>query len=155
DGERPAGFSSEMAVSRYYSVTQLDDDTAIVVGDRRSFWMKRRPEGGFALEKPSKARGNLWQGCVMGRAVVFTRKHHFFRIERLPEGSTFPERFTDFEAPDPPGMIELDFAEPSCDPGSERVFATELVNGGIRELSLRDGSQRRFEVGGFNLQYMR
>jgi hypothetical protein len=153
DGARPEGFSPEMAVSRYYSVTPVDDDLAIVVGDRRSFWMTRRPGGGFALEQPSRARGNLWQGCVTGRTVHFTKKQHVFVVERGEGGA--PERFTDLRLPDPPGVTELDLAEPACDPAHERVFVTEVNNGGIRAISLRDGSQRRFEAGGFNLQYMR
>jgi len=117
--------------------------------------MRRQPDGGFALESPSAARGNLWQGCVAGRAVHFVKNRHFFRVERLPEGSSPPERFTDLPAPDPPGVVELDLAEPVCDPAHERLFATEVNSGGIREISLRDGTQRRTEVGGFNLQYMR
>jgi hypothetical protein len=155
DGRRPAGFTADMALSRYYSVTPLDDDLAIVVGDRRAYWMRRRAGGAFALESPSAVRGNLWQGCVAGRAVHFVKNHHFFRLERLPEGSEAVERVTDFAVPDPPGVFEMDLAEPSCDPAHDRVFATEVNGGGIRELHLGDGSQIRTEVGGFNLQYMR
>jgi hypothetical protein len=155
DGRRPAGFTPDMALSRYYSVTPLDDDLAIVVGDRRAYWMRRQAGGAFALESPSGVRGNLWQGCVAGRAVHFVKNHHFFRVERLLEGAGTVERVTDFSAPDPPGVVELDLAEPSCDPAHDRLFATEVNSGGIRELHLRDGSQTRTEVGGFNLQYMR
>lgn len=149
DGARPLGFTPEMAVSRYYSVTPVDDDLAIAVGDRRSSWLARRPDGGFALDKPARVRGNLWQGCVMGGAVYFTKNHHLFRVDRLSD------RFTDVALPDPPGVAELDLAEPACDPDHDRVFVTEVNSGGIRAISLRDGSRRRFEVGGFNLQYMR
>jgi hypothetical protein len=152
DGTRPIGFSADLAGPRYYSVTRLDEKLALVVGDRHSFWLARKSEGAFALETPSRARGNLWQGAAFARTIYFTKNHHFFRVERLDDGS---ERMTDFEAPDPPGKVEYDLAEPSYDPTGDRLFATELTGGGIRELSLRDGSRKRHLVGGFNLQLMR
>jgi hypothetical protein len=87
---------------------------------------------------------------VLGRSIWLVKRHRFFQVERLADG----ERVSETASPDPPGVTEFDFAEPACDAAKQRVFATELVSGGVRELSLRDGTIQRHQIGGFNLQLM-
>jgi hypothetical protein len=155
DGARPEGFRPSMTVARYYSVTRLDDDLALLAGERGSHWLRRRADGRFAIEEPSRVSGNLWQGCLWGRSIWFTRKHLFLNVERRPDGAQEHERITRIDVPDPPGMVEYDFAEPACDPDHDRLFATELVGGGIREVRVSDRTVQRHQLAGFNLQFMR
>jgi hypothetical protein len=154
DGTRPAGFSPELAGTRYYAVTRFDERLALVTGERNSRWLEARAEGGFVMREPSAVRGNLWQGCRLGRALVFTKNGRLFRVERQPDGTLPHERVIETALPDAPGTPEYDLVEPVCDEANGRVFVSELVSGGLRELSVASGKQTRHQLGGFNLQYM-
>jgi hypothetical protein len=154
DGSRPSGFTPAMAVARYFGVTAVRPDLLLLTGERRSYWLKRSPDGSFAFEKPSRVSGNLWEGCLSGADVWLTKRGRLYRVTRSDDPyETNHETIKEFLMPDPPDIsVELDFADAICDEERGSIYASEVVRGGLRELVLATGEQRRTQIGGYNLQ---
>lgn len=146
DGVRPLGFTAALAKPRYYSVTRLDDDTLLLVGERKvSWWLKRDPRSRrFRLERRSRVSANLWEGCVWGRTIWLTHGGRLFRVTRLPDGAAAPEKVQTYRFPK---EGEFDFLDAICDVPGGRVFATELMHGRLHELDVKTGAMRSRYLG--------
>jgi hypothetical protein len=162
DGTRPLGFADALTAPRYFGVTRLDDELALLTGERGSFWLRRDAgTGRFAFAERSAVSGNFWEGCAQEQSVWLTKRGQVVRVTRLPDGSTPAEEPTEvitrFDSPPQvDGAVELDFVDAICDPAAGVVYASELIRGGLRVLVLADGAWgRRRQLGGINLQLVR
>ncbi len=151
DGRRPVGFDVAEANTRFYGLTPLDDRLYLLTGERASRWLARTPEG-LAVVDASRAVGNLWQGCALDGGLWLTKRGLLIHVERHDGG----ERVTERPLPDPPGTVEPDLVDAVCAPELGAVFVSELVGGGVRELSVGSGRIGRHDLGaGGNLQMVR
>ena len=178
DGARPRGFLPDMAATRYFGVTAIDPNLLLLTGERGSWWLRRDEDGELGFAERSRLSGNLWEGFVSGRTVWLTKRGRVYRVTRAPRGaspgggahespapiekdgehrSLDVEHVIEFLLPDPPGLpIELDFADAIHDPEADVVYVSEVLRGGIRELSVVTGAMvRRTEIGGRNIQLLR
>jgi hypothetical protein len=151
DGKRAAGFSAAtQANPHYYGLTPVDKDVALLSGERHSFWL-RRGKDGLTFDKEAEVRGNLWQGCSLDGALWLAHRGELFRVE--PPPST---QVTTTAMPAPAGIVELDLVDAICDPDAHLVYISELLGGGLRVFSTRDGAiSRRSLSAGVNLQLTR
>jgi len=142
DGRRPLDFKPEYAITRYFGVTPLSDELALLTGERRSFWV-RRAAAGTHLGAPLRLSGNFWQGCVRDGQAWLTARGRICRA--APAGDS-----ECFVVPGPPA-VELDYVDVVC--SGELLYVSQLLRGGVVEFDPRTHASRWHPViPGLNLQ---
>lgn len=154
DGVRPSNFTIDKASTHLYSVTQIDDSLILMTAERKgSYRLRRGPDGRFAFESRLGFDANFWQGSIGEGRVFFTHKGSGLVWVDVADVQTGEGRFQQQQVPSLPGAVpELDLLDAVYEPTTRSVFLTEMVRGGLWQVSLADGSMKHHDLRAFYLQ---
>ncbi len=149
DGQRPTNLQASQLVSRYYGVHVFPPDWILLTGEtaedgrfmniphggQGSWWLRKGPDGQLVFVGPSRANGNLWRGCLLGGDMWFVRVGHLMQVR--PPGADGRESVRSF----PFDMVGFDAPGTACDERTGSVYASDLLDGRLFEMSPRTGGQ--------------
>jgi hypothetical protein len=142
----------------YHGITAYGDDLVFLAGEgpedggmrgnsggrRVGSWWLRRKDGGYEIELPSMATGNLWRGCLIDDTIWMVRARLAVGVKRLPVGGATHERVLVLPIP----SQDMDLIDTACDPAGRRIFVTEYLAGGLWEVPIDGAAPRRHAIGG-------
>jgi hypothetical protein len=149
DGQRPTNVEASQFVARYYGVHFFPPDWILLTGEtpadgrfmnlphggQGSWWLRKQADGRLSIEGRSQATGNIWTSCLLGGDGWFVRAGRFMYVR--PPGAdggetvrSIPFRLGGFDAPDT-----------ACDERTGSVYASDLLDGRLVELSPRTGGK--------------
>lgn len=151
DGNPAAGIDESMFVPRYYGVHVVPPDSVLLTGETPedgkflglshggtgSWWFHERADGELALLAPSRMNGNIWTSCLLDGDRWIVRAGVLTQLRPPgPDRDEWMRRFP-FE------MIGFDAPDTACDQRHGRVFASDVLDGRLIELSPQTGMQPR------------
>jgi hypothetical protein len=136
-------------VPRYYGVHFFPPDWILLTGEtpedglfmsiphagRGSWWLRKELDGTLSFAGPSNATGNIWTSCRLNGDGWFVRAGRFMQV-RPPDANgeemvrSIPFPMPGFDAPDT-----------ACDKRTGNVYASDLLDGRLVELSARTGGR--------------
>jgi hypothetical protein len=138
-----------MFVDRYYGVHVFPPSWVLLTGETPqdapsllfphggtgSWWLRTGADMELTFAGPSAMNGNIWNSCAMGDERWIVRAGYLNRV-RPPgaDGQETVERF-------PFDMIGFDAPDTACDQRSGSVFASDLIDGRLLEMSPRTGGK--------------
>lgn len=156
DGVRPSNFTIDKATTHHYAVTPVDDRMIVLTGERGAYRLRRGEDGRFAFLGDFVFAGNLWQGSLGEGWIFLTHRGSGFVAVTATDLENSEGRSKVLQIPDLPGAgPELDLLDAVYEPTTRSVFLTELIRGGLWEVSLADDSMRYYDLDAFYLQAVR
>ena len=151
--DRAANLHPDQFVSRYYGVHYFPPDWILLTGEtaedgrfmdiphggRGSWWFRKEADGQLSVYGPSRATGNIWTSCLLDNDRWFVRAGRFMQV-RPPDGDGHEKvRWIPFD------MEGFDAPDTACDQQTGTVYASDLFDGHLVQLSSRTGAapQRR------------
>lgn len=157
-GMRPVNLTADQLMP-YHGINPVGDDLIFLGGEgpedggmrghsgnRRvgSWWLRRTDGGGFRIEHPSDATGNLWRGCVLDGTLWMARAKLLVGVKQRTQGESFHEDVMQVPIP----SSDMDFLDTTCDTQRGRVYVTEYLLGGLWEVVPGRGETHRYQIGG-------
>lgn len=153
-GTRPENLTADHLMP-YHGINPVGDEYVFLGGEgpedggmrgrsggrRVGSWWLRRTDGGYRIEMPSSATGNLWRGCVVDGTLWMPRARLLVGVKPPPEGGSEVSHL-------PIPSLDFDFLDAACDPERGRVYVTEYLQEGVWEVAPGKGEPRRHHIGG-------
>lgn len=151
DGQRPINLDASHLTPRYYGVHPFPPDWILLTGEtpqdgqfmglphggRGSWWLRRDADGHLIIDSPSSATGNIWTGCRLGDDGWLIRAGMFMQIRPPgPDGRESVRRL-------PVTIAGFDAPDTACDPRTGTVYASDLLDGRLTELTPASGNPPR------------
>jgi hypothetical protein len=149
DGQRPTNLAVSQLVPRYYGVHFFPPDWILLTGEtpndgrfmmiphggQGSWWLRKTPDGQLLFAGPSQAAGNIWTSCLLDGDGWFVRAGRFMQVR--PPGADGRENIRSI----PFDMVGFDAPDTACDERTGSVYASDVLDGRLVELSPRTGGQ--------------
>ena len=160
DGTRPWNLEADHLMP-YQGVTPYRDNLVLLTGEgasdggmrgrnggrRIGSWWVKRDERGFAIDLPSEATGNLWQGCILDDTLWMGRANAITGVRRVQGEPRMHERILHIPLP----AKDMDSGQASCSPERGAVYVPEAFAGGLWEANPASGRTQRHDIGGVML----
>ena len=151
DGERPTNLEADQLVARYYGLHYFPPDWLLLTGEtpndgrfmglshggRGSWWLRKGENGQLSIVGASEATGNIWTSCTLDGVRWFIRAGMFMMVK--PPGADGRETIQRFPFP----MDGFDAPDTACDVRTGSVYASDVLDGRMVEISPRTHGQPR------------
>ena len=149
DGERAANLDPDYFAPRYYGVHFFPPDWILLTGEsaldgkfmnmshggQGSWWLHRNGDGKLSFAGRSQATGNIWTSCLLGEDGWFVRAGTFMQVR--PPGADGRETVRMVPFP----RFGFENPDTACDERTGTVYASDLLDGRLLEISPRTGGQ--------------
>lgn len=164
DGARPSNLEPEMLRRLssgsiwYQGVTATGTGRLLLTrgefkeGKSWSLWLDEAG-GGYRFAEHVDVVGKFWSGCLAAGRVWLAGDGHLLGVPFSAPGASGAEAFRDLAVSTrEEGRASAALMNVSCSADQQVLYSGETVDGGLWQVRLDDGTQRRHAIGGVLLQ---